>query len=299
MDLNEISIFIKVVEIGSFAGAAKILNMPKSTVSAKVSALERRLGVTLIRRTTRRLFVTDTGQEYYEQCVQALQHIAQAEDQVAHRQSVPQGLLRITAPVELGGTLLPEVIADFQKRYPEVNLEVILTDRQVDLISEGIDLAIRAGELKDSSLISKKIGTVYFAPFASPAYLKSAGIPKTPKDLKNHRCLQFTALGQEQWQLNGPGGPQSVKLNKPLLVNDLNLIKSLAMSGLGIALIPTFFCYSEKKRNSLVRVLDDWKANLRPVHFVYPQQQFVPKNLSAFLGVASDLIREKLSELGS
>ncbi len=174
MDLNEIIIFVKVVEAGSFAGAARRLDVPKSTVSAKVSALERRLGVTLIRRTTRKLFVTEAGQEYFQQCLRSLQQISAAEEQVAQRQSIPQGLLRITAPVELGGTLLPSVITEFQKQYADVKLEVILTDRMVDLVSEGIDLSLRAGDLKDSSLIAKKLGSVYFAPFASPKYLKSA-----------------------------------------------------------------------------------------------------------------------------
>jgi DNA-binding transcriptional LysR family regulator len=296
MDLNEVSVFVKVVEAGSFVSAAKQLEMPKSTVSAKVSALERRLGVTLIRRTTRRLFVTDVGQEYYNQCLQALQQIGAAEDQIGQRQSVPQGLLRITAPVELGVILLPMVLSEFQKLYPAVNVEVILTDKTVDLVSEGIDLAIRAGDLKDSTLISKKLGSVYFALFASPKYLKSAGTPKSPKELKDHCCIQFTPLGANGWQLHGPRGAQVISLNKHMLINDLNLIKTLTVAGVGIALLPTFFCYSDTEERRLVRILGDWRTSVHPVHIVYPHQKFVPMKLKAFLNLASEIIRPSLEE---
>jgi DNA-binding transcriptional LysR family regulator len=294
MDLNEISIFVKVVNSGSFAGAAKLLDMPKSTVSAKVSALEKRLGVTLIRRTTRKLHVTEAGQDYYDQCIIGLGQIIQAEEQVSLRQIEPQGFLKITAPIELGAILLPDVIMQFQKLYPKVKLDLMLTDRTVDLISEGIDLGIRAGQLKDSTLIAKKIGSVFFAPFASPKYIKMNGSPKTPKDLKNHRCILFSPFSIEGWQLNGSSGSQFVNLDQSLTVNDLSLAKSLAVADGGIALLPTFFCAIESDDKSLVRVLEDYKSNMRPVSFVYPQQQFVPKTLSAFIAVATEIIRSKI-----
>ena len=294
MDLNEIAIFVKVVEAGSFAKASAQLDMPKSTVSTKVSALEKRLGVTLIRRTTRKLFVTDAGLAYHQQCLQALNQLTLADEQVTQTQSTPQGLLRITAPVELGGALLPSVIEQFQKLYPEVQLEIILSDRTVDLVADGIDLAIRAGDLKDSTLIAKKIGSVYFAPFASPKYIKANGEPKSPKELQSHQCLQFTPLGSESWKLNGAKGSQTIPLTKKLMMNDLNLVKSLAVSGMGVALMPTFYCYAETGNKKLVRILEDWKSESRPVHFVYAHQAFVPKKLSAFLQVATGIMRESL-----
>lgn len=294
MDLNEISIFVKVVNTGSFAGAAKLLDMPKSTVSSKVSALEKRLGVTLIRRTTRKLHVTEAGQDYYDKCMQGLSTLTQAEEQISQRQSEPQGVLKITAPVELGSILLPDVIMQFQRQYPKVKLDLMLTDRTVDLISEGIDLGIRAGQLKDSTLIAKKIGSVFFAPFASPKYLKTNGTPKSPKDLKDHRCILFSPFSSQGWQLSGPSSSQFINLDQTITVNDLSLAKSLAIADGGIALLPTFFCATEAGDKSLVRVLDDYRANVRPVSFVYPQQHFVPKTLSAFISVASEIIRGKL-----
>lgn len=295
MDLNETAIFVKVVEAGSFAKAASQLEMPKSTVSAKVSALERRLGVTLIRRTTRRLFVTDAGQEYFAQSLHALRQIQNAEDQLNQHQSRPQGLLRITAPIEFGGVALPKVIAEFQKKYPDVQLDIVLSNETVDLISEGIDLALRAGDLKDSTLISKKLGSVYFAPFASPKYLKAHGKPVSPRDLKDLCCLHFSRMGKS-WPLSGPRGLQNFEMPKQMLINDLYLIKSLALAGTGIALLPTFFCHQEVREGKLVRILDDWKANQRPVSFVYPQQEFVPKKLTAFLEVATEILRRDFAE---
>jgi DNA-binding transcriptional LysR family regulator len=294
MDLNETNVFVKVVDAGSFARAAHRLEMPKSTVSAKVSALERRLGVTLIQRTTRRLHVTDTGQEYYQQCVQALQQITSAEEHVTRRQSVPQGSLRITAPIQSGISLLLGVFSEFQNQYPEVNLEIILTERNVDLVSEGVDLALRAGELEDSSLISRKLGTLHFALFASPKYLKTNGMPKSPRDLKDHCSLQFTPRGHRDWKLSGPKGTQTIPIARHMLINDLNLIKVLAVSGAGVALLPTFFCSAETESGKLVRILNDWKSNAQPVHFVYPNQEFIPKKLTAFLDVATRIIQKRL-----
>lgn len=294
MNLNEISIFIKVVEAGSFIGAAKTLGMPKSTVSARLSSLEKRLGVTLIRRTTRKLNVTDAGKAYYQQCLLAFSQIMAAEELVTQGQSTPHGLLRITAPIELGGALLPKVIEEFTKRYPEVKLEVILSDKTVDLVSEGIDIAIRAGNLRDSNLMSKKLGTIYFAPFASPKYLKKAKELKSPKDLEDHCIITFTPLGAEEWKLVSSKDKQTIRMTKSMAINDLNLIKSLTISGLGISLIPTFLCLDENKSGKLIRVLKDWRTELRPVHFVYPSQKFVTPTIKAFIEVTTDILKQQL-----
>jgi len=155
MDLNEIAVFIKVVQSESFTKAAQCLGMPKSTVSQKVSMLEKRLGVTLIQRTTRKLNITPLGKSFYSKCVAGLEEIKSAEMEIASVHSEPQGLLRITAPIDLGGNVLPPLISSYMASHPKVRVEVILTDRRVDLLSENIDLAIRAGELQDSSMIVK------------------------------------------------------------------------------------------------------------------------------------------------
>ena len=294
MDLNEVAVFIKVIQSGSFSKAAKQLAMPNSTVSAKVSSLEKRLGLTLIQRTTRKLNVTPAGEAYFTRCLQGLEEIRAAEDEITAGQDQPKGLLRITAPADLGIALLPDLAVKFTKKYPLARLEMILTDRRVDLVAEGVDLAIRAGELKDSSLMAKKLGAVYFAPFASPAYLKAHGTPKTPSELKSHTCLQFAPFSGAPWKLAGPKGSVSIAIQPQMIANDLNVVKTLTLSGAGISLMPTFQCYPEVNNGKLMRILDDWRTPLSSVHFVYPAQKFVPLKLSAFMEMATDSIRSSL-----
>ena len=294
MNLNEVAIFVKIVETGSFVGAAGVLDMPKSTVSARLSSLEKRLGVTLIRRTTRKLHVTEAGERYFQECMQALSQITAAEEEVLQTQSEPHGPLKLTAPVDLGGTILPNIIQAFSKKYPQVNLEILLTDRTVDLIGEKIDIGIRTGTLKDSSLISKKLGTIYFAPFAGPKFLKNLGTLKSPKELENICTISFSPLGSHEWQLISNKEKLSVKMRKKTLVNDLGLIKSLAMTDLGIALIPTYLCTNEVKSGKLIRIFKNWRTEIRPVHFVYPSQKFVSPKIKAFIELAAPIIKESL-----
>lgn len=294
IDLNEISIFIKVVQTNSFTQAAKQLAMPISTVSARVSSLEKRLGVTLLQRTTRQLKLTQAGQIYFEQCLKGIEEIYQAESGVITNQSEPTGDLKITAPTFLGSSLLPQIISESLRKFPKINIELILQDRPMDLISEGIDLAIRAGDLKDSTLIAKKIGDVHFAPFASPSYLKTNGNPTHPKDLRSHTCLQFTPMGRQDWPFSNGKSRISVQLSGRILIDELSIIKSLALAGNGIALLPTYICKTESKREKLVQVLPEWKSISRPIHFVYPPQRFPSPKLKSFLEIATESIRAQL-----
>lgn len=298
MDLNEIAIFVKVVQTGSFSSAAKQLEMPNSTVSAKISSLEKRLGVTLLHRTTRKLQITQAGQIFFQRCQMGIGELKAATEEVSQEQGEPQGLLKVTAPAIIGPSLLREVITEFLRQYPKIQLELLLTDRRVDLISEGVDLAIRAGELEDSTLITRKLGLSYFAPFASPTYLKRTTTPLHPKDLRDHRCIQFTPLGKGQWEfLNKNRNKVTVNLRGDLVIDDLNMIKDLTVAGEGIALLPTFLCGAESKTKKLVRILPDWRSDVRPVSFVYPPQRFTQPRLLAFINCATDLLKERLKEL--
>jgi len=292
IDLNEVAVFIKVVQTGSFSQAAKQLGMPNSTVSFKVSSLEKRLSMTLIQRTTRKLNITPAGQAYFKRCLQGLEEIQAAEQEMASIQGEPQGLLRITAPIELGSSVLPDLISDYTKKYPKVRVELILSGRRVDLLAENVDLAIRAGELKDSTLIAKKIGSVYFAPLASPKYLKAKGTPTHPRELRQHQCLQFTPLGFDEWKLISPKGALNVSLPAKVVVDDLAMVKLLALKGDGIALLPTHLCYEDVKAGKLVRILPDWRTVLTPVHFIYPAQRYVTPKLSAFMEMALDSLKK-------
>lgn len=296
MDFNEIAVFISVVQEGSFSQAAKKLGMPNSTVSAKVSNLEKRLGVTLIQRTTRKLNVTPAGEAYFKKCIQGLEAIKAAESEIAAVHGEPQGLLRITAPHELGSSVLPGIVSQYTKKYPKTRIEVLLTDRRVDLLSENVDLAIRAGELKDSSLIAKRIGTIYFAPFASPKYLKMKGIPTHPRELRAHSCLQFTPVGVDEWKMTSSKGPLNVPLPGRILINDMFALKKMALMDDGIVFLPTYYCYAEVESNKLVRILPEWRSHLTPVHFVYPAQRFVTPKLSAFIALATDVLKRNLED---
>lgn len=296
MDLNEVFVFLKVVQEGSFSHAAKKLGMPNSTVSAKVSSLEKRLGITLIQRTTRRLSVTEPGQAYYKRCILGLEEIESAEKEIASAQGEPQGLLRITGPVELGSSILPDLIAEFTRKYPKVRTEVLLTDRRVDLLSESVDLAIRAGELKDSSLIAKRLGSAYFVPVAAPKYLKARGTPSHPRELRSHQCLQYTPLGIEEWKLTSPKGSLNVPLPGRIIVNDHKMIMLLALKGEGIALLPTHLCYSEVQLGRLIRILPEWRTTISPVHFVYPAQRYVTPKLNAFIQLATGSLKRTFEE---
>jgi len=294
MDLNEIAIFIKVVQTGSFSQAARALNLPNSTVSYKVSSLERRLGVTLIQRTTRKLNITPAGEAYYKRCVSGLEEINAAEVELTSIQGEPHGLLRITAPVDIGASILPSITSKYMAKYPKVRIEIILSDRRVDLLSENVDLAIRAGELKDSTLIAKRIGTTYFVPVASPKYLKINGTPDHPRELTKHKCLQFTPIGIDTWKFVGPKGSLNVSVPGKVMINHLEMLKMMALMDDGIAYLPTTFVYPEVKSGKLVRILPEWRSALSPIHFVYPAQRFVTPKLSSFIEHASSALKRSL-----
>lgn len=292
MDLNEVAIFIQVVQSGSFSQAALKLGMPNSTVSSKISSLEKRLGVTLIQRTTRQLHVTPAGQTYFQKCVQGLDEIRGAESEMVAAQGEPQGLFRITAPVELGTSILPDLLADYVAKFPKVRVETILTERRVDLLGEGVDLAIRAGELKDSTLIARKIGVVCFALFATAKYLKSHGTLSHPRDLQNHQCIQFTPVGVDEWSLVSARGSFNALVPGRLVLNDLNAVKRLALMNVGVAYLPSHLCHAEIQSGRLVRVLPEWRSTLTPVHFVYPAQKFITPKLDAFMGLSMERLKE-------
>lgn len=297
MDLNEINVYVEVVKAGSFGQAAKKLGMPNSTVSAKVSSLEKRLGVTLIQRTTRKLNITPAGQSFFKRCLQGIESIQTAEDELATQKGEPQGLLRVTAPIELGGSVLPEVVALFMARYPKVKVELLLTERRVDLLGESIDLAIRAGELKDSGLIAKRIGVVFFSMLAGPKYLKQRGAPAHPKEIAQHDTLHFSPIGPDEWKLVGPKGTCQLALTPKIVANDFALLKKLALKNEGICFLPSHICQDEFKSGALVRVLPEWRSALAPVHFVYPAQKFVTPKLSAFMELALPLLKRSFEPI--
>lgn len=283
MDLNGALVFVRVVQAGSFSQAAKQLSMPISTVSAKVAALEKHLGVSLMRRTTRKLHLTESGTAYFEHAVKAVAELQQAEALTTQAQGDIQGRVKITAPVEMGMSSLADMVGEFVKKNPKIRVDLLLTDRLVDLVAEGIDIAVRIGVLKDSSLISKKIGQVTFQAYASPTYLKRADPIKKPIDLNSHQCLMFSNQVEGEWTFKRGDMTQRVSVKGPFAANNLIAVHRVALQHLGVALLPTFLCQDDVDKKKLVRVLDGWATGSNPVHLVYPQQKFLPKGTRAVL----------------
>ena len=294
MDLNEAAVFVKVVQVGSFSAAARLLGLPTSTVSTRVARLEARLGVMLLQRTTRRLHLTDAGALYYEHAAPGLGHLLDAEAAVTATAGEPRGLLRVTAPADIGDHLLTGIIRGMRQRFPKVGVDLLLMDRYVDLVAEGIDVAIRAGHLKDSTLIARAAGTARWAAFASPGYLESAPPLEAPQALRHHCCLQFTSLGRDSWTLTNAGGSVTVPMGGQVLVNDIGVIRSMAIAGEGIALLPGYLCRPECDEGRLVRVLPEWHGKADPIHIVYPRQRFLPPKLRAFVDLAGEELRKWL-----
>lgn len=298
MDLNEIVIFIKVAQLGSFSAAGKLLGIPKSTVSSKIAHLEKRLSANLLHRTTRKINLTSIGQQFYDRCVSEVENLRNAEDEILNSKKSPFGKLVVSAPVFLGNSFLPEIICNYKKDYPDVSIELVLTDREVDLIEEGVDLAIRAGRLADSSFLTKKIGETYFGLFASKAYLKKFGNPVHPIDLKNHNCLQFTPLGRDKWSLSNSIDKQSVSvpMKKGFIADDLHTIKNLTLKSEGISLLPIFLCHEDVKAKELVQVLPKWRTEVRPVSFLYPAGKFVSPKVKYFMEKAEKTLQYVLKK---
>ncbi|AKJ05690.1 LysR family transcriptional regulator [Archangium gephyra] len=291
MDLNELLVFAKVVQSGSFTVAAKGLRMPKSTVSRKVSELEERVGAQLLQRTTRKLRLTEVGQAYYEHCARIVAEAEQAELAVTRMQAAPHGLLRVTAPLTF--SFLGPIVAEFLKRYPEVQLELVCTDRSVDLMEEGFDLAVRAGRLADSSLIARKLGNVERAVVAAPSYLEERGAPKSPKDLERHDCLVFGAgMEGNVWTLHSGNKSLQVSVRARLVVNEPDMLRAVALAGAGIALLPTLPSATDFTTGRLRRILPDWSSAGAPVHAVYPSTRHHSPKVMAFV----DFLRERWPE---
>lgn len=293
MDFNEVAIFIKVIQKGSFTGAAVALDMPKSTVSTKISNLEKRLGTSLITRSTRKIRLTPAGEAFFLRSTKAIDEITAAEIAVRSENVEPQGRFKITAPVDIGNTILPSLVALFLKKFPKVQLDILLTDRRVDFLEDDVDLAIRAGQLKDSSLIAKKVGEVVFKIFASPKYLKENGEPSSLKDLNSHTCVHFTPLSSEGWILKNGKRSITVTLTKRIVVNNMSLVHSLGIEGAGLVLLPSFLCESEIKNGKLLPILQEWNTEVAPMHFVYPSQKYVPSVTKAFIEMSSAVLRSR------
>ncbi|MCG7585073.1 LysR family transcriptional regulator [Photobacterium sp. OFAV2-7] len=284
-NLNDMMVFTTVVNKGGFTAAAEDFGLPKSNISRKVTRLENELGVKLLERSTRSQHLTEIGKVYYQHCQRIMDEIQSAEQSVEGLMAAPRGILKICASIAVGQNLLSRYLATFKQQYPEVKLDIHLTNRRVDLIEEGFDMALRVGKLEDSSLIAKRLCTRNLFLYASPAYLKKRKTALVhPDDLKDHECLHMTATNRKpQWHLQSGKQTQALTIEPSLCCDDFSVLRQLAINGAGITVLPSYMCEEFIDNGQLVRVLDNWECESVDIYGLYPSHKGVAPKLRAFL----------------
>ncbi|GGK26661.1 LysR family transcriptional regulator [Aliivibrio fischeri] len=285
MDLNNITLLNQVVDSGSFTQATTNLGMTKSTVSRKLAELEEHLGVKLITRSTRKLGLTQEGEIFYQASVKVLDIMQQTELELTANQNLIRGHLNLAMPVEIGHNVMSDYINSFLKRYPEVSINLEMTNREVDIIGDGIDLYVQIGEINDSSLVARTIDFSERIIAASPEYLNNYGHIQTPEDLQapHHQIRVVNAVKVPNLYFNQVDKAIRVNLPYRLKVNTVTACKSACLSGLGIASLPEFICREHINNGELVRILPDWDLPRVAISLVFPQNKLLPKRLRAFI----------------
>lgn len=293
--LRAMTTFVRIVEMGSLTAAAERLGSSPTSVVRSLSALERALGVRLLNRTTRRMALTDEGREYFERCRHLLLDVEEAEAALLARQVKPTGRLVITAPVMFGRLHVGPAVTDFFAAFPEIRIELLLLDRMVDLIDEGIDLAVRIGTLPESSLVAVPLGSTSRIVCASPEYLAFYGQPESPADLRDHRAIRVIGSSLEpDWVFLENGYPLRVTIPAIMTTNHIDFAIDACLNGLGCG---SFFAYQVREQlatGKLVRLLHAYEPPSVPVNFAYPHARLLSSRVRAFIDHAAPLLRQKL-----
>jgi DNA-binding transcriptional LysR family regulator len=294
VDLNHVALFVKVVEAGSFSGAARLSGIPKATVSRNIAQLESNLGVRLLHRTTRKLELTRQGHDYYEGVSRGFVHLEAAHEQVAAAQSEPSGTIRVTAPMGLGSKHLMQWIPEFLARFGRIDIELKLTDTLVDLIAERIDVALRTGTLPSSSLIARKLTSTRRILVASPRYLEQRGMPQRIVDLAQHDCVVFgQTLQNAVWRLQGPNGVRDVRVRGRLAVDGAEAALAATVAGLGIALLPSAVASDDLGARRLQQVLSRHGVDGGALYAVYPSNRHISAAVRSFV----DFVAHRAADL--
>jgi DNA-binding transcriptional LysR family regulator len=296
--LEEMSVVLAVAEAGSLAAAARLQKAPLTTVSRKVSELEAHLKTKLFNRSSRVLVPTDAGRSYIAAAKRILADVAEAERAASGEYTTPRGDLSVSAPVALGRTHLQPVIADFLMTFPDVDIQLALHNRPVNLLDEHVDVALRIGPLADSSLIAVRVGEFRRVMCASPAYLKSRGMPKSPKDLSTHDCISNPEVqGPGTWRFKRNQTEYTVPVRSRLVVSNLESTCDAARSGIGITVAFSYQVAKAIKSGELRPLLQDFQPPPQPISFVYPPNRFMPAKLRAFLDFALPRLKARLGDL--
>lgn len=297
MNLNDLTVFARVVEDGSFTAAAERLDLPKSTLSRTLTRLEAHLGVRLLQRTTRSLHLTDAGRQFYERVQKNLADLADAERALSDFQASPRGHLRITMPVELGMRFMGTVVAEFMQRYPEVSLEADLSGRMVDLVEEGVDLGLRIGAFNDANLIGRRLGQLNGRFFASPTYVQQHGMPLSTSELEQHEFVLFRQPRENHISIDSLGKAKHratvpVRLRGRLSANNAHLQMDAVIAGLGMGLLPGFVTDQAVAAGQLVPVLPEARVRMGDLWAMTPSRAHMSSALRAFL----DFLAERVSQ---
>jgi DNA-binding transcriptional LysR family regulator len=279
------AVFTKVVGAGSFSAAARGMNLSQAYVTKQIQELESWLGARLLNRTTRRLSLTEVGSGFYDRCMRILDAIEEARSAAGALQTVPRGRLRINAPVSFGLLHLAPAVTEFLETYPDVSIEMLVNDRVVDLLEGEFDVGVRIGRLRDSSLIARRIAPICLAICAAPAYLARHGAPKTPDDLANHNCLEYTYFeSRGEWRLLDPAGSEiAVPVSGRYLAHNADVLRSTALAGGGVILAPTFLLGEDLRAGRLVRLLPDYPPPEQALHALYPPGRHLSAKVRSFV----------------
>lgn len=280
------SVFAKVVEGSSFASAARHFEMSPAMVSKHIQTLEQRLGVRLLNRTTRRVSTTEAGQEYYERSLRILAEIGEADRAASDLQTEPRGRLRVSAPVSFGTRYVAPAISGYLDAYPDVSVDLVLDGRQLDSLAQGFDLAIHFGELADSSLIARRLGSAHMVLCAAPSYLARHGRPETLDELVRSNCLIWPGVAARSiWRFTDEQGiTQAVQVSGRLRANNGEALRLLALEGQGIALLPDFIVHDDLREGRLIPLIPSCRPADLPIQIVYPHSRFLPAKVRTFIG---------------
>jgi DNA-binding transcriptional LysR family regulator len=282
IDHNLLKIFVKVAEQGSFTRAAKMLNQPKSRVSRGVARLEDSLGVQLIRRTTRKSTLTETGKEFYQKVHPLLLGIDHEVSRINEKDKEMSGVIKITATESIAQIILGKIISEYSKRYPRVEFQVIVTNDKLDLTQENIDIAFRAGKLEDSTLIQKKFIETRFILVTSPEYHQKFGAPETIKELNAHQFLGFSpVIGSDMKDFD--------EISSAVMSDSLSMLRTMVLKGSGITILPEFYCDDLIEEKRLLRVVPSWISKLGHIHILYPPTKNLPKRVKEFISLSKKL----------
>ncbi|MGI9424660.1 MAG: LysR family transcriptional regulator [Hyphomicrobiaceae bacterium] len=286
--ISDLDIFARVARTGNMSAAGREMGLSPAVVSKRVSLLEERLGARLFQRTTRHLTLTETGEGYFKRVIDILSLVEEAEDYVSKRNTTPRGQLKITAPTSFSRLHIAPHVAAFIEKYPDIELDFQISDNMFDIIRDGFDLAIRIGELEDSSLVAKKLAAETRVICAAPKYLKEAGAPRSVADLEAHNCL--SAGAQDIWRLEGPDGQQQLRPSGNIRSNSSEFTRQAILSGLGIGLRATWDIAAELESGELQIVLPQYRGSSNvAIYAVYPSREFMPSKVNVFLEFLTNL----------